>query len=135
MMGMATPAQVAELGTLESTAFDRLFLQLMVRHHGGAIDMVETLHDQPGTAYDPVMFEFTNDLVKEQQAEIDRMNAILAELSDDPRANLAAGSRCRGSDQQSAARRRAAQADRLLRSREPRAACAAYRGRRSRRGG
>ena len=93
MMGMATPAQVAELGTLESTAFDRLFLQLMVRHHGGAIDMVETLHDQPGTAYDPVMFEFTNDLVKEQQAEIDRMNAILAELSDDPRANLAAGFR------------------------------------------
>ena len=93
MMGMATPAQVAELGTLESTAFDRLFLQLMVRHHGGAIDMVETLHDQPGTAYDPMMFEFTNDLVKEQQAEIDRMNAILAELSDDPRANLAAGFR------------------------------------------
>ena len=93
MMGMATRAQVAELGTLESTAFDRLFLQLMVRHHGGAIDMVETLHDQPGTAYDPVMFEFTNDLVKEQQAEIDRMNAILAELSDDPRANLAAGFR------------------------------------------
>tara|TARA_R100000501_G_scaffold9728_1_gene19265 strand:- start:3989 stop:6211 length:2223 start_codon:yes stop_codon:yes gene_type:complete len=93
MMGMASPAQVAELGTLESTAFDRLFLQLMVRHHGGAIDMVETLHDQPGTAYDPVMFEFTNDLVKEQQAEIDRMNAILAELSDDPRANLAAGFR------------------------------------------
>jgi uncharacterized protein (DUF305 family) len=93
MMGMATPAQVAELGTLESTAFDRLFLQLMVRHHGGAIDMVETLHDQPGTAYDPVMFEFTNDLVKEQQAEIDRMNAILAELSDNPRANLAAGFR------------------------------------------
>jgi len=93
MMGMATPAQMAELGTLESTAFDRLFLQLMVRHHGGAIDMVETLHDQPGTAYDPVMFEFTNDLVKEQQAEIDRMNAILAELSDDPRANLAAGFR------------------------------------------
>ena len=93
MIGMATPAQMAELGTLESTAFDRLFLQLMVRHHGGAIDMVETLHDQPGTAYDPVMFEFTNDLVKEQQAEIDRMNAILAELSDDPRANLAAGFR------------------------------------------
>ena len=93
MMGMATPAQMAELGTLESTAFDRLFLQLMVRHHGGAIDMVETLHDQPGTAYDPMMFEFTNDLVKEQQAEIDRMNAILAELSDDPRANLAAGFR------------------------------------------
>jgi len=93
MMGMATPAQMAELGTLESSAFDRLFLQLMVRHHGGAIDMVETLHDQPGTAYDPVMFEFTNNLVKEQQAEIDRMNAILAELSDDPRANLAAGFR------------------------------------------
>ncbi|MEH6724007.1 MAG: DUF305 domain-containing protein, partial [Qipengyuania sp.] len=93
MMGMATPEQMAELATLEGTAFDRMFLQLMVRHHEGAIDMVETLHRQPGTAYDPVMFEFSNDVVKEQKAEIDRMNGILAALSSDPRASLAAGFR------------------------------------------
>ena len=93
MMGMATPEQMAELATLEGTAFDRMFLQLMVRHHEGAIDMVEALHRQPGTAYDPVMFEFSNDVVKEQKAEIDRMNGILAALSSDPRASLAAGFR------------------------------------------
>jgi uncharacterized protein (DUF305 family) len=95
-MGMATPAQMAELATLEGTDFDRLFLQLMVRHHEGAIDMVEELHDQPGTAYDPVMFEFTNDVVKEQEAEIERMNRVFAGLSSDPRATLAAGFRDAG---------------------------------------
>ncbi|MBO6527979.1 DUF305 domain-containing protein [Erythrobacter sp.] len=95
-MGMATPAQMAELATLEATDFDRLFLQLMVRHHEGAIDMVEELHDQPGTAYDPVMFEFTNDVVKEQEAEIERMNRVFAGLSSDPRATLAAGFRDAG---------------------------------------
>ncbi|WP_421993210.1 DUF305 domain-containing protein [Qipengyuania sp.] len=95
-MGMATPAQMAELATLEGTDFDCLFLQLMVRHHEGAIDMVEELHDQPGTAYDPVMFEFTNDVVKEQEAEIERMNRVFAGLSSDPRATLAAGFRDAG---------------------------------------
>ena len=95
-MGMAPPAQMAELATLEGTDFDRLFLQLMVRHHEGAIDMVEELHDQPGTAYDPVMFEFTNDVVKEQEAEIERMNRVFAGLSSDPRATLAAGFRDAG---------------------------------------
>ncbi|MEX0341010.1 MAG: DUF305 domain-containing protein [Erythrobacter sp.] len=92
-MGMATPAQMAELATLEGSEFDRLFLQLMVRHHEGAIDMVKDLHDQPGTAYDPVMYEFTNDVVKEQEAEIERMNRVFAGLSSDPRATLAAGFR------------------------------------------
>ncbi|KWV93933.1 DUF305 domain-containing protein [Erythrobacter sp. AP23] len=95
-MGMATPAQMAELASLEGTDFDRLFLQLMVRHHEGAIEMVEELHDQPGTAYDPVMFEFTNDVVKEQEAEIERMNRVFAGLSSDPRATLAAGFRDAG---------------------------------------
>ncbi|ABC64964.1 DUF305 domain-containing protein [Erythrobacter litoralis] len=95
-MGMATPEQVARLATLEGTAFDELFLELMIRHHQGAIDMVDDLLDQPGTAYDPVMFEFVNDIKTEQQGEIERMNAIAAGLSTDPRAGLAAGFRDAG---------------------------------------
>lgn len=96
MKGMATPQQMAQLAASNGTEFDRLFLQLMVAHHQGALDMVEELHDAPGSAYEPVMFEFTNEVVSDQQSEIDRMNGVLAELSTDPRATLAAGFRDAG---------------------------------------
>jgi len=95
-MGMATPEQMARLATLEGSDFDLYFLELMIRHHRGATDMVDELLSQPGTAYDPVMFEFVNDVKNEQQAEIDRMNAIAAGISSDPRAGLAAGFRDAG---------------------------------------
>ncbi|MGN3975202.1 DUF305 domain-containing protein [Tsuneonella sp. SYSU-LHT278] len=96
MKGMASPEQMAALAAAEGTAFDRLFLQMMIAHHRGAVDMVGALHKQPGTAYDPVMFEFTNEVVTDQKAEIDRMNAVAAGLSQDPRATLAAGFRDAG---------------------------------------
>ncbi|WBY16776.1 DUF305 domain-containing protein [Erythrobacteraceae bacterium WH01K] len=96
MQGMATPAQMAALTAANGTEFDRQFLTLMIEHHKGALKMVEDLTDAPGSAYDPVMFEFTNDVVKDQTDEIDRMNAILAGLSSDPRATLAAGFRDAG---------------------------------------
>ncbi len=91
MAGMATPEQMAELATLNSTAFDRLFLKLMIPHHEGAVTMVEELLELPGSAYDPVLFEFTSDITNDQTAEIERMNALLVSLSADPRAALAAG--------------------------------------------
>ena len=91
MAGMATPEQLAELAASEGTDFDRLFLQLMITHHEGAVTMVEELLEQPGSAYDPVLFEFANDVENDQTAEIERMHALLITLSDDPRAGLAAG--------------------------------------------
>ncbi|MEM1051268.1 MAG: DUF305 domain-containing protein [Pseudomonadota bacterium] len=91
MSGMATQAQLAELATLEGTEFDRLFLTLMIAHHDGAIDMVDQLLDQPGSAADPVLFRFITDIENDQTAEIDAMDVILAGLSTDPRAGLAAG--------------------------------------------
>ncbi|MEL6791232.1 MAG: DUF305 domain-containing protein [Pseudomonadota bacterium] len=96
MMGMATSAQLAALKKAKGTDFDEMFLTLMITHHKGAVDMVETLHKQPGSAYDPVLFEFTNDIVADQTAEINKMNALLGGLSKDPRANLAAGFRDAG---------------------------------------
>ena len=95
-MGMATPEQMAELATLSGTAFDRMFLTLMTRHHEGAVDMVEDLLSQPGSAYDPVLYEFVNDITNDQTAEIERMNGILEDLSEDPRASLKAGFRDAG---------------------------------------
>jgi uncharacterized protein (DUF305 family) len=91
MAGMASPEQMAELAAADGAAFDSLFLRLMITHHEGAVTMVEELAKQPGAAFDPVLFEFTNDIVNDQSVEIERMNALLVGLSDDPRAGLAAG--------------------------------------------
>lgn len=91
MAGMATPEQMAELATLEGTDFDRMFLTLMIAHHEGAIDMVDELLGQPGTAADPVLFQFVSDIENDQNAEIDKMTELLAGLSVDPRAGLAPG--------------------------------------------
>ncbi|MEO0418289.1 MAG: DUF305 domain-containing protein [Pseudomonadota bacterium] len=91
MAGMATPEQMAELATLKGVEFDRMFLTLMIRHHEGAIEMVDDLLGEPGTASDPVLFQFVGDIENDQEAEIDKMNALLGELSPDPRAGLAPG--------------------------------------------
>ena len=91
MAGMATPKQLDDLKKSSSTDFDRLFLQLMITHHDGALEMVEELKKYPGNAYDPILNEFVADLVNDQGVEIERMNNILVALSDDPRSGLAPG--------------------------------------------
>ena len=91
MAGMATAEEMAELAGSDATGFDRRFLQLMIAHHEGAVEMVEHLLDQPGSAYDPVLYEFVGDVKNDQLVEIERMHALLVTLSEDPRANLTAG--------------------------------------------
>ena len=91
MEGMATPKQLDDLRDAKSTDFDRLFLQLMINHHDGALEMVEELKKYPGNAYDPILNEFVSDLINDQGVEIERMNILLVGLSDDPRSGLAAG--------------------------------------------
>jgi len=91
MAGMATPEQMTELAQSDGVDFDRLFLQLMITHHDGALKMVKELIKLPGTAFDPVLFDFTTEITNGQTAEIERMNALLVGLSSDPRAGLAAG--------------------------------------------
>ena len=91
MKGMATKKQLSELQSAESTKFDQLFLKLMIAHHDGAVEMVRDLRKQPGSAYDSSLNEFASDVSNDQTVEIERMNKILVNLSDDPRATLAAG--------------------------------------------
>ena len=91
MRGMATPEQMENLAGASATDFDRQFLRLMITHHEGALHMVEDLMEQPGAAYDPMLFEFTNDVTNDQSKEIERMHEVLLGLSDDPRARLAPG--------------------------------------------
>ena len=96
MSGMASADDMKRLAAAKGGDFDRLFLELMLAHHEGALTMVKDLLEQPGSAYDPLMFEFTNDVTTDQTAEIERMNALLASLSSDPRATLTAGFRDAG---------------------------------------
>jgi len=91
MVGMASPKQLKELENSKSTDFDRLFLQLMIAHHDGALEMVKDLKKFSGAAYDPILNEFVSDLVNDQGVEIERMNTIAVGLSDDPRSGLAHG--------------------------------------------
>ncbi|MDB4135661.1 DUF305 domain-containing protein [Gammaproteobacteria bacterium] len=91
MAGMATPKQLEDLKNTKATDFDRLFLQLMIAHHDGALTMVEELREFSGSAYDPILSEFVSDLVNDQGVEIERMNTIAVNLSDDPRSGLTPG--------------------------------------------
>ncbi|MFT5277781.1 MAG: hypothetical protein ACI97K_001202 [Glaciecola sp.] len=96
LMGMATMPQMDELEASEGTEFDRVFLSLMIPHHEGAVRMVDDLLEQSGSAYDPILYDFVNDIVNDQNAEITRMDSLLANLSTDKRVGLAAGFRDAG---------------------------------------
>jgi uncharacterized protein (DUF305 family) len=91
MSGMASETQLKKLKSSIATDFDRLFLQLMIAHHDGALEMVDDLKKYPGSSYDPLLNEFVSDLVNDQAIEIERMNSIAVNLSDDPRAGLFPG--------------------------------------------
>ena len=93
MEGMASEEQMDELAAASGDEFDRLFLELMIEHHRGALVMVEDLLDESGAAQDPELFEFVRDVQNDQEAEIDRMTVMLASYSPDPRVGLAAGFR------------------------------------------
>ncbi len=91
MPGMLSPEDFEQLAQAEGAQFDTLFLQFMIEHHKGAIEMVENLLDQRGSAQDSVLYEFTSDVTADQNSEIERMNAMLAGFSPDPRVNLRPG--------------------------------------------
>lgn len=91
MKGMASPPQIEALAAAKGAEFDRQFLTLMIAHHEGAIDMVDELLGQPGSAADPVLFRFVGDVEGDQRSEIDKMDLVLAGISGDPRATLASG--------------------------------------------
>jgi uncharacterized protein (DUF305 family) len=81
MPGMLTAAEMRRLGEATGQAFDRLFLELMIKHHEGALVMVERLFATPGAGQESEMFAFASDVVDDQRIEIDRMSALLEELS------------------------------------------------------
>ena len=80
MPGMLTPDEMLQLEQAKGPTFDRLFLEGMIKHHGGALQMVHDLLDTPGAAQESDVFGFISDVEADQKAEIDRMSAMLALL-------------------------------------------------------
>lgn len=77
MPGMATSEQLAQLEAAEGPAFDRLFLELMITHHQGAITMVADLYEAGG-GLEPAVDGFAREIEADQAIEIDRMQELLA---------------------------------------------------------
>jgi uncharacterized protein (DUF305 family) len=80
MPGMLTQAEMKRLADASGAAFDRLFLELMIKHHEGALTMVKQLFASPGSAQDSDVFAFASDVDADQRMEIQRMSAMLKEL-------------------------------------------------------
>ena len=80
MPGMLTMEEMTQLEAAKGVAFDRLFLEGMIKHHGGALLMVRDLFATPGAGQDGDIFAFASDVEADQQMEIDRMGAMLREL-------------------------------------------------------
>jgi uncharacterized protein (DUF305 family) len=80
MPGMLTADEMARLAAAKGAEFDRLFLEFMIKHHGGALVMVEELFKTPGAGQDGEIFAFASDVDADQRMEIARMSAMLKEL-------------------------------------------------------
>lgn len=79
MPGMLTDEEMAALDHARGPEFDRLFLEGMIKHHQGAIGMVDKLFDSYGGAQDEAVFKLANDIYADQSIEINRMRQMLAE--------------------------------------------------------
>jgi uncharacterized protein (DUF305 family) len=82
MPGMLTPEEMERLAAATGAEFDRLFLQGMIKHHGGALTMVSDLLGAPGAAQESEVFAFVSDVEADQRMEIDRMGAMLAHMKE-----------------------------------------------------
>jgi uncharacterized protein (DUF305 family) len=80
MPGMLSPEELAALDKARGSAFDRLFLQAMIKHHGGAISMVDELLSSDGAAQDDVVYKFASDVYADQTTEINFMTKMLATI-------------------------------------------------------
>jgi uncharacterized protein (DUF305 family) len=80
MPGMLTPEQLGRLDAARGAEFDRLFLQFMIQHHSGAIEMVNTLFSQHGAAQGDAIFKIASDINVDQETEIERMRLMLRDL-------------------------------------------------------
>jgi uncharacterized protein (DUF305 family) len=80
MTGMLTEDQMKKLEAAKGVDFDRAFLEYMIQHHEGALQMVKDLFATPRAGQEVDVNVFANDVVTVQTAEIGAMRAMLDQL-------------------------------------------------------
>jgi len=74
MEGVMTAEEMDALGAATGTQFDTMWLEMMVRHHEGAIAMAETVKASGSNAD---VLGLAEQIITAQQDEIDEMRALL----------------------------------------------------------
>ena len=77
MPGMMSDDDMAKLKAAIGRDFDKQFVQMMIDHHKGAIDMAK---DEQAKGSDPDAKRLAGAIIETQQAEIDTMQKILGRL-------------------------------------------------------
>ncbi|MEV7870262.1 DUF305 domain-containing protein [Streptomyces sp. NPDC088124] len=77
MSGMMSEQDMADLKAAKGTDFDRMFAELMIAHHKGAITMAE---DEQKNGRDATAKKLAGDVVRTQSAEVDTFQKILDRL-------------------------------------------------------
>lgn len=72
--GMMTGQDMADLGRASGNEFDRMFLEMMIRHHQGAVQMATTEREQ---GQDPAAKRLAEQIVADQTTEIGQMQDLL----------------------------------------------------------
>ena len=74
MMGMMGDQQLSQLAAAGGPAFDRMFLQMMIEHHQGAVTMAQT---ELAQGQNPQAQQLAQAIITAQQTEIAEMNQLL----------------------------------------------------------
>ena len=82
MPGMLTAEEMSRLAAAKGPEFDRLFLEGMIKHHAGALTMVQELFNTPAAGQDSEIYAFASDVDADQRMEIERMGAMLATMKE-----------------------------------------------------
>jgi uncharacterized protein (DUF305 family) len=75
MDGMLSDGQIQELRDSEGATFDRLFLEGMIAHHGGALAMA---HDALQKSTNPTIWRLAREIIVAQRGEIIALRRMLA---------------------------------------------------------
>lgn len=81
MPGMASTDDIVRLSGLHGNEAEVLFLQLMIRHHRGGVDMAEAAYNQG--LYEPIE-RVALGMIRDQGNEIGMMTAMLAARQEKP---------------------------------------------------
>jgi uncharacterized protein (DUF305 family) len=74
MPGMMSNAQMQQLTASTGAGFDRMFLQMMISHHQGAVTMSQT---ELAQGRNPTARQLARQIITAQQAEISEMQTLL----------------------------------------------------------